>query len=64
MSKHFVFIGEIKKMPTMEDFSPSLAKYKCDIQKALVHAADIGNPARPFDICKVWALKVLQEFFA
>ena len=64
MSKHFIFMGEIKKLPTMEDFSPSLPKYKCDIQKALVHAADIGNPARPFEICKIWALKVLQEFFA
>lgn len=32
--------------------------------KALVHASDIGNPARPFDICKIWALKILSEFFA
>jgi len=30
----------------------------------LVHAADIGNPARPFSICKEWTFKVLKEFFA
>jgi hypothetical protein len=32
--------------------------------KSLVHAADIGNPARPFEICKLWSMKVLSEFFA
>jgi hypothetical protein len=32
--------------------------------KALVHAADIGNPARPFYLAKDWALKILSEFFA
>jgi hypothetical protein len=31
--------------------------------KAMVHAADIGNPSRPFDICKVWTLKIISEFF-
>ena len=64
MSKHFLFLGEIKQMPSKEDFKLSNPKYKPDIMKALVHAADIGNPARSFDICKLWALKVLQEFFA
>ena len=31
--------------------------------KALVHASDVGNPARPFETCKMWALKILREFF-
>jgi len=31
--------------------------------KALVHAADIGNPSRPFEICKEWAIRILGEFF-
>lgn len=64
MSKHFIFMGEIKQLPIKEDFSPSNPKYRPDIIKALVHAADIGNPARPFDICKIWTFKVLSEFFA
>jgi len=49
-------------MPSKEDYDPS-GKHKPDIMKALVHAADIGNPTRPFEICKLWALKILQEFF-
>ena len=31
--------------------------------KALVHAADISNPTRTFDIAYLWAKKVVQEFF-
>lgn len=63
MTKHFQFMGEIKAMPTKEDYEPE-GKHKPDLMKALVHAADIGNPARPFDIAKDWALKCLAEFFA
>lgn len=55
-------MGEIKGLPGKEDFEPS-GKHKMDIMKALVHAADVGNPARPFEICKEWALKILAEFF-
>jgi hypothetical protein len=62
MSKHFVFMGEIKGMAAKEDFDPA-GKYKPDIMKALVHAADIGNPSRPFEIGKIWAIKILAEFF-
>lgn len=63
MSKHFAFTAEIKNMATKEDFSPKDLKFKPDIMKALIHAADIGNPSRPFEICKEWAFKILSEFF-
>jgi hypothetical protein len=62
MSKHFIFMGEIKAMPNKEDYDPT-NKYKPEIMKALVHAADVGNPSRPFDICKIWTMKILSEFF-
>ena len=55
-------MGEIKSMPSKEDFDP-VNKYKPDLMKAIVHAADVGNPARPFEICKIWTHKVLGEFF-
>lgn len=38
-------------------------KNKPHILKALVHAADIGNPTRPFDIAKIWSEKIVREFF-
>merc|ERR1719478_606839 len=28
-----------------------------------LHMADVSNPLKPFKVCKVWALKVLEEFF-
>jgi hypothetical protein len=51
MTKHFQFMGEIKAMPAKDDFEPA-GKHKGELMKALVHAADIGNPARPYEICK------------
>jgi hypothetical protein len=33
------------------------------INKLFLHAADISNPAKPFHICREWALLVMEEFF-
>lgn len=30
----------------------------------VLHSADISNPCKPWRICRVWALAVLEEFFA
>lgn len=62
MSKHFSFLNEIKGMNMLDNFDAA-GKQKPEIMKALVHAADIGNQGRPFDICKAWAMKILAEFF-
>jgi len=32
--------------------------------RLLLHAADLSNPTRPFRICRIWAQRVLEEFFA
>ena len=29
----------------------------------LVHAADIGNPTRPFELAKQWSENITKEFF-
>ena len=63
MSKHFIFTNELKNLPSKEDFDLS-GKHKPELMKALVHAADIGNPARPFELCKEWAMRILSEFFS
>lgn len=28
-----------------------------------LHVADISNPTRPFRICRIWAWKIMEEFF-
>jgi hypothetical protein len=62
MTKHFSFMNELKGLVGNDAFEPQ-AKHKPDMMKSLVHAADIGNPARPFELCKLWAFKILSEFF-
>ena len=38
-------------------------KNKGFLLKLLVHAADIGNPTRPFEIAKLWSENITKEFF-
>ena len=56
-------MADLKAMPSKPDYDPA-GKNKSDLMKGMVHAADIGNPARPYEICKLWALKILSEFFS
>ena len=63
MSKHFPLMGELKTLPSKEDYDP-VGKHKPDLIKAMVHAADVGNPSRPFQIYEIWAHKILSEVFS
>ncbi|KAL5037641.1 hypothetical protein RTP6_005042 [Batrachochytrium dendrobatidis] len=36
---------------------------KQNMLNAILHAADISNPARPFNLCRKWSDLVVQEFF-
>eukprot|EP00747_Dinoflagellata_sp_TGD_P040092 gnl/TRDRNA2_/TRDRNA2_140656_c1_seq1.p1 gnl/TRDRNA2_/TRDRNA2_140656_c1~~gnl/TRDRNA2_/TRDRNA2_140656_c1_seq1.p1 ORF type:complete len:350 (-),score=76.09 gnl/TRDRNA2_/TRDRNA2_140656_c1_seq1:71-1087(-) len=40
-----------------------LAESRKVIIRLLLHLSDISNPLKPFKICRVWAWKVLDEFF-
>jgi hypothetical protein len=52
----------LKDVPS-DKKEPIDPKKKTNILKALVHAADIGNPTRPYQIAKMWAEKIVKEFF-
>jgi hypothetical protein len=39
-------------------------KSKALIRRLFLHAADVSNPTKPFSICKPWAMRILDEFFA
>jgi len=49
-----VFNERVKKSP----------EYRLLMDKFFLHAADISNPTKPFEICKEWALRVMHEFFS
>ncbi|KAJ8600007.1 hypothetical protein CTAYLR_001846 [Chrysophaeum taylorii] len=39
---------------------PEDRKFLCDV---LLHCADVSNPSRPWEICKKWSDRVVEEFF-
>lgn len=57
MSKHGAVQGEMKSISELPEEERLLdTKNKATFLKALVHAADIGNPTRPFSIAKPWGI--------
>ncbi|EGR29338.1 hypothetical protein IMG5_158060 [Ichthyophthirius multifiliis] len=59
---HFSDLAMLKGRQQAQDFNPK-NKDKDICMNALLHAADISNPYKPWDICKVWTQKVMQEFW-
>ena len=33
------------------------------VKRMLIKCADVSNPARPLHICKVWAVRIAEEYF-
>jgi cAMP-specific phosphodiesterase 4 len=64
MAKHAIILNELKAISQLPTEGRELdGKNKAYMMKAMVHAADIGNPTRPFEIAKKWAEKIVMEFF-
>lgn len=38
-------------------------KDKKMIMETVVHAADISNPCKPWNLCKDWTVRIVSEFF-
>lgn len=55
----------MKKITEMSADDKKLnSQNKEELIKALVHAADVGNPTRPFDIALAWGKAITVEFFS
>lgn len=64
MTKHGAIQGELKAIAELPAEEREMdGKNKAYLMKALVHAADIGNPTRPFEISRKWAENIVSEFF-
>jgi len=64
MSKHGMVQSEMKTISELPEEERLLdTKNKNTFLKALVHAADVGNPTRPFSIAKPWGIQIVKEFF-
>ena len=64
MSKHGGIQNELKGWKELSDEERDFkGKNKPNLLRALVHAADISNPTRPYDIAKLWSQRIVSEFF-
>jgi len=64
MTKHGAIQSDIKALnETIPEDRDLPGKNKRTLVKALVHASDISNVSRPFDIAKDWAERTVKEFF-
>ena len=64
MTKHFVELGTISSRMHDEDFNIAEAKDKELFIKFMFHLADISNPTKPFNLCRLWCDLLFVEFFA
>ena len=64
MAKHAQIQSEMKAIVELGESDRKLDQdNKPNILKAIVHATDIGNPTRKFDIAMPWAKCIVKEFF-
>lgn len=59
---HFVHDANMAKIAEELGKENMSEKAKEDAISVLVHAADVSNPAKPFEVYKRWAIKVVAEF--
>ena len=63
MALHFSDVAKIKGRLSTSEFDPK-GKDKSLCMESLVHAADISNPIKPFDLYFLWTERILEEFWA
>lgn len=75
MSKHFVHVNkfcttfrggesEAASIERAELQQPEGPEVQTILKRMLIKCADVSNPARPLDHCKVWAARIAEEYFA
>jgi hypothetical protein len=62
MAVHFSELANLKNRCKAQDFDPRTTD-KDMLLNQLMHACDVSNPAKPFEIYQMWVDRVFQEFF-
>ena len=53
-----VFYSQLSEGP------PNTPENVAILKRMLIKCADVSNPARPLKICKEWAFRIAEEYFA
>ena len=64
MTKHFAEVGHLKTRSSASDFDLTQGKDKESAINFIFHMADISNPAKNWQLCKLWTELLFVEFFA
>ena len=62
MSTHFDVTNKFKLKVEGKQFNKELPEDRQSMMNFLMHAADLSNPARPFEAAKRWAWAIIDEF--
>lgn len=63
MAVHFNELGNLKNRIKAVDFDPKSIGDKDILLNQLIHACDISNPTKPFEIYQLWVDRVFEEFY-
>jgi len=71
MSKHFVHlnkfttaVGAAVENDCLPTFGLNESEERGIIKRMLIKCADVSNPARSLKLCKEWAVRIAEEYFA
>ena len=52
------------EMVTLTEGPPATPENVAILKRMMIKCADISNPARPLKLCKEWAFRIAEEYFA
>jgi len=75
MSKHFVHVNKFcttfrgvdhseAALNERAELTPEGPEVQTILRRMLIKCADVSNPARPLEHCRVWAERIAEEYFA
>jgi high affinity cAMP-specific and IBMX-insensitive 3',5'-cyclic phosphodiesterase 8 len=70
MSKHFVHVNKFcttfrgGEPEGGAELVPEGPEVQTILRRMLIKCADVSNPARPLEHCRVWAARIAEEYFA
>lgn len=63
-ARHFMDLGKFQLKFTSSNAAVKDDEDRMLVMEMLMHASDVGNPSRPWNVCYEWATRVMNEFFA
>ena len=54
----------LRYYPQLSEGPPNTPENIAILKRMLIKCADVSNPARPLKICKEWAFRIAEEYFA